>query len=50
MEKIIAEQIEKNFSEYKEEMIWILIGFSLLVLIIQFSYNLCLSRKIEKFK
>ena len=50
MDKILAEQIQQNFAEYKKDMIWILIGFAIIVLIIQFIYNFKLSQKIETFK
>lgn len=50
MDKLIANQLEIYFEDYKENMIWILSIFFLLTIIIQFISNLILSKKIEKFK
>ncbi|WP_339919582.1 hypothetical protein [uncultured Flavobacterium sp.] len=50
MDKILAEQIQENFSEYKQFMIWILLGFAILIILSQYIYNLRLSKKIETFK
>ena len=33
MDKILAEQIQENFSEYKQFMIWILLGFAILIIL-----------------
>lgn len=50
MEKLVAEQFESYFKDYKEYMIWILVISFLLTIIIQFISNLILSKKIEQFK
>lgn len=50
MEKLIADQFEIYFKEYKEYMIWILFIYFFLTIIIQFISNLILSKKIEQFK
>lgn len=50
MEKLIADQLEIYFKDYKEYMLWILAIFFLLIIIIQFISNLLLSKKIEQFK
>lgn len=50
MEKIIAEQFEKYFKEYNDQILWILIAFFILTLLVQFTSNLLLANKIETFK
>lgn len=50
MDKIIAEQLEFHFKDYKNQMLWILLVFFIITLVVQFISNLVLSRKIEKFK
>lgn len=50
MDKLTPEQIEVIFKNYKENMIWILLGFSFISLLIQHFQNLSLSKKIEKYK
>jgi len=50
MDKFIAEQLELYFKDYKDQMLLILIIFSLLSILIQSFFNLYLNKKFEKFK
>ena len=50
MEEILLKQLKNDLREYKEYMIYILIIFSLIIALMQFLYNLYLSKKIESFK
>ncbi len=51
MQYIIPKEIiEDYFSEYKSQMIWILIAFTIISGLIQYFQNLRLSKKIEEYK
>jgi len=49
-ENLIRELIEKNFSEYREFNLIILIGFSLLAILVSIFQTIFISKKIEKYK
>lgn len=50
MIELIEQVLEKNFSEYKENQIWILIVFTILIAVIQIIQAYFVTTKIEKFK
>lgn len=50
MDKIIADQLELYFKDYKGQMLWILLGFFILTIVIQYFSNITLTKKIEDFK
>ncbi|UBM61325.1 hypothetical protein LA303_07795 [Candidatus Sulfidibacterium hydrothermale] len=50
MDELIKQALEKYFSDFKEYNLLILIGFTIVIAIIQIIQSMWVSKKIEKFK
>ena len=49
-EELIRQVLEKYFSDFKEYDLLILVGFSVIIILIQTIQSILVSRKIERFK
>jgi len=50
MDELIKKALETYFSDFKEYHLIILIGFTIIIALLQYNQNLRISRKIEEFK
>lgn len=49
-EELIRQVLEKYFSDFKEYHLLILVGFTVIIALIQIIQSIWVSRKIERFK
>ena len=50
MIELIKQALEEYFSEYKQYQIWVLLGFTILIVLLQIGQTYYMTTKIEKFK